>query len=165
MRHLTAQTSRFRFWIKSNLPAINAKRLLQNQRPVKFVSNPDEIPRQDLSVPLTIIQTGRNGGYAAGNNVGIRFALRRGCDFIWLLNNDTVVNSDSLHWLLKRVSEDPRIGLCGSTLVYYSRPRHHPGFRGAHFKQWKGRSEMIGMGLGSDSVIDRDSVEARLRFR
>src|SRR3954453_12196768 len=37
-----------------------------------------------------IIQNGRNLGYAAGNNVGIRYALRQGADYILILNNDTI---------------------------------------------------------------------------
>src|SRR3981081_193336 len=45
---------------------------------------------------LLLIQTGANLGFAGGNNVGIRYALARGdCDYIWLLNNDTVVEPDS----------------------------------------------------------------------
>src|SRR4051794_1147786 len=33
------------------------------------------------------LQTGENLGYAGGNNMGIRHALSRGADYIWLLNN------------------------------------------------------------------------------
>lgn len=40
---------------------------------------------------LTIILNGENLGFAGGCNVGIRVALDRGADYIWLLNNDTVV--------------------------------------------------------------------------
>lgn len=40
---------------------------------------------------LPIVETGRNLGYAGGNNAGIRWALARGFDYILLLNNDTEV--------------------------------------------------------------------------
>ena len=35
----------------------------------------------------------RNWGFAAGNNVGVRRALARGSDYVWLLNSDTVVEA------------------------------------------------------------------------
>jgi GT2 family glycosyltransferase len=37
------------------------------------------------------LQTGRNLGYAGGNNVGIRHAMRHGADVIAVMNNDTLV--------------------------------------------------------------------------
>jgi len=37
-----------------------------------------------------------NNGYANGNNIGIRKALQNGCDYILVINNDTVVNKDFL---------------------------------------------------------------------
>ncbi|MDJ0652250.1 MAG: glycosyltransferase family 2 protein [Simkaniaceae bacterium] len=49
-----------------------------------------------------VIQTGQNLGYAAGNNVGIRSALEKGADFIFILNNDTTVEPDILEAFLKR---------------------------------------------------------------
>src|SRR3546814_1042070 len=45
---------------------------------------------------LIIINTGDNLGYAGGNNVGMRMALRDpDIEYIWLLNNDTVVEPDA----------------------------------------------------------------------
>jgi len=49
-----------------------------------------------------LIQTGENLGYAEGNNVGIRYALENGADFIFILNNDTTVEPDILEAFLKR---------------------------------------------------------------
>ena len=45
---------------------------------------------------MTLLQTGENLGYAGGNNVGIRWALEQGADYILLLNNDTIVAADLL---------------------------------------------------------------------
>src|SRR5207249_4614225 len=45
---------------------------------------------------LEVIETGRNLGYAAGNNLGIRNALAAGADLVLLLNNDTVVEPSTL---------------------------------------------------------------------
>src|ERR1700730_11710283 len=48
---------------------------------------------------IVVIETGKNSGYAGGNNVGIESALRRGAEFILLLNNDTTVAPDMLQAL------------------------------------------------------------------
>lgn len=42
-----------------------------------------------------------NSGFAAVNNVGMRCALADGCDWVLLLNNDTVVAPDFLEMLLR----------------------------------------------------------------
>lgn len=43
------------------------------------------------------IQNEENLGYAAGNNIGIQFAVNElGCSFVLILNNDTVLRSDTI---------------------------------------------------------------------
>ncbi len=44
----------------------------------------------------TLQATGSNLGYGAGNNVGIKYALEHSADYIFILNNDTVIESDFL---------------------------------------------------------------------
>ena len=49
---------------------------------------------------LIIIENGENLGFAAGNNVAIRFSLALGFEYTLLLNNDTVVEHDFLGYLM-----------------------------------------------------------------
>ncbi len=49
-----------------------------------------------------LIETGKNLGFAEGNNVGIRHALAQGAGYLLLLNNDTIVTKDLLEGFLKR---------------------------------------------------------------
>ncbi|MCB1110579.1 MAG: glycosyltransferase family 2 protein, partial [Chlamydiia bacterium] len=49
-----------------------------------------------------LIETGKNLGYAEGNNVGIRYALKHKADAIFILNNDTIVTKDILEKFLSR---------------------------------------------------------------
>jgi GT2 family glycosyltransferase len=51
------------------------------------------------------IQSPSNGGYSSGNNQGIYHALEKGAEFVWLLNNDTTVMSDTLEPLLKKAEQ------------------------------------------------------------
>src|SRR5512133_2077048 len=45
---------------------------------------------------LQIIETGRNLGYAGGNNVGITKALQMGAEYVLILNNDARLERESL---------------------------------------------------------------------
>lgn len=65
------------------------------------------------------IESGENCGFAAGNNVGIRVALERGADYIWMLNNDTEVEPDALSQLVAKIESDEHLGIVGSRLMYY----------------------------------------------
>lgn len=60
-----------------------------------------------------VIQTGRNAGYAAGNNVGIRRGMGDGAEFILVLNNDTIVEPDFLSHLVDYAAEHSAAGLLG----------------------------------------------------
>jgi GT2 family glycosyltransferase len=60
---------------------------------------------------FTLLPTGRNLGYAGGNNAGIRHALAAGADYVWVLNNDTRVQPDALSELVRAAESDPRTGV------------------------------------------------------
>ncbi len=56
---------------------------------------------------VIIIENGANLGFAEGNNVGIEYALLHEADYIFLLNNDTVVDPGVIRNLLQ-ASKAPR---------------------------------------------------------
>src|SRR5215471_20597114 len=49
-----------------------------------------ETVRRDFPSVL-LIENGKNLGFCRGNNVGLRWALERGYDYVMLLNSDTMV--------------------------------------------------------------------------
>jgi len=71
---------------------------------------------------IELIMTGHNLGFAGGNNAGIAHALSHGADYVWLLNNDTVVEPDSLSELVKVAEQYDRTGIVGSKIYYYDKP-------------------------------------------
>lgn len=88
---------------------------------ITLFHSPPEI-KQEIT-PFTLIQTGGNLGFAGGNNVGIRYALSSNrFDFIWVLNNDTVVSQNALISLIFCAHEYPKVGIFGSTLLDYYHP-------------------------------------------
>lgn len=75
-------------------------------------------------VRLVLIQTGANLGFAGGNNVGLRYIMKRP-DFthVWILNNDTVVEENALSEMLQVASRDPHDRPIGSYQYNYFKPR------------------------------------------
>jgi len=70
----------------------------------------------------TIIELPRNIGYSAGNNVGINHALSQGFDFVFLLNNDTVVSPKMLSQVVVQLESKSSIGMAGPLIVYFDQP-------------------------------------------
>lgn len=70
-----------------------------------------------------VLKSEKNGGFAYGNNVGIRKALELGCTHVLLLNNDTLVHKDCLKELMDCYErhEDNRAGIIGAKIVYESK--------------------------------------------
>jgi len=72
---------------------------------------------------LTLIENEKNYGFAEGNNIGIRYALKHlNPEYILLLNNDTIVNKDFLKELIKAGEKDMFIGILGPKIYHYDRP-------------------------------------------
>lgn len=68
---------------------------------------------------VTLIENDSNLGFAAGNNVGIRYLLDRAADYVLLLNNDTEVPPSLLRRLVDVAESDRRIGIVGPKILYY----------------------------------------------
>jgi hypothetical protein len=91
-------------------------------------------------VPLTLIQNGANLGFAAGNNVGLRYALGDPeCEYFWMLNNDTVVEPGSLSPMVRLMQSRPEIGLCGSLNLSYYNPKQVQAEGGKPYCCWTAR--------------------------
>jgi len=71
---------------------------------------------------ITVIENGRNLGFAAGNNVGIAELIRRGADYVLLLNNDTEVAPNFLRVLVEAAESIPAAGILGPTVFYFDPP-------------------------------------------
>lgn len=70
---------------------------------------------------ITFIATGENLGWAGGNNVGIRHAMQRGHELIFLLNNDTTIDPGCLE-ALSDIYEITGPALVHPAIYYYDEP-------------------------------------------
>lgn len=74
---------------------------------------------------VSIIETGRNLGYAGGMNVGIDHT---NSDIVVLLNNDIIVEKDWLTELVRCMESDKRIGIAGCKIFFADNKRlQHAG--------------------------------------
>jgi GT2 family glycosyltransferase len=98
---------------------------------------------RELFPHVTVLETGSNLGYAEGNNVGIRYALKHGgCDVL-LLNNDTVVDPDILESFRKAMQDHPAAGILGGKILLYSERDTFDHFGGKWNKK-KGQFDLVG---------------------
>ena len=67
-------------------------------------------------VPVFLIQSPTNRGYAGGNNLGIRRALDDGCHSILLLNIDASISEEQMEMLLDHLRRNPDIGCIGPAI-------------------------------------------------
>ena len=68
---------------------------------------------------VEIITLTDNRGYAGNNNVGIQAALKRGADWVLVLNEDTTLTPDCISQMVTHGESDAKIGIVGP-LVYHA---------------------------------------------
>jgi len=71
----------------------------------------------------TLLTNKSNLGFAEGNNVGIRYAMVNGADYIFLLNNDTTVAPDIIDKLINSAQHYPNAGLLNPKIYFYNDPQ------------------------------------------
>lgn len=71
---------------------------------------------------VVYMQTGANLGFTGGNNLGLHRALADGCDYVLILNNDTVVDRACVTRLVEAAQADPRAGAVGGKILFHDAP-------------------------------------------
>jgi len=77
---------------------------------------------QERYPKVRILKNQNNLGFTGGNNVGIKHALAQGADYIWLLNNDTIVDQQCLKEIIAKAETDKYIGLISPIIHSYPDP-------------------------------------------
>ena len=71
---------------------------------------------------LRVVDVTENRGYAGNNNLGISLALEDRADWIFVLNEDTVVDAECLDRLVAAGVADARVGMVGPLLYHADEP-------------------------------------------
>lgn len=109
---------------------------------------------------VIVLETGENLGFAGGNNVGMRYALNKGVEYAFLLNNDTVVDSQILKNFVSAYSIVRQKGILGAKIYHYSET-NKIWYAGAKWINKISAFEHIGQGCIDDgqdfnSLIETD---------
>lgn len=90
-----------------------------------------------------------NDGYAAGNNVGITYAIKAGAEYICVLNNDVTLPENFVIEALKAFNECVDLDIIGPLICEYSNPNYVQS-AGAMMKLHIGRGFFLHMGELAD---------------
>lgn len=102
---------------------------------------------------VDVVETGKNLGFAGGNNVGIEYAMKAGADYVFLINNDTTIHPDYLKELVEAAEADTKVGAAGSKIYYHSEPSVL-WFAGGKVNWLKNKGEHIGLNEKDEGQYD-----------
>lgn len=111
---------------------------------------------------LVLIQARENKGFAKGNNIALNYCLQKGdFEYLWILNNDTVVEKDSLRMLVEHYEahKDTGLGILGGKVRYYQSPDTIQCIAGASYNKWLAYSRQIGNGQIDIGQFDHQNVK------
>jgi len=105
---------------------------------------------------VSIIRNHDNVGVAEGNNIGIRAALKDGCAFVLLINNDTVFDSDLLSKLMEGLRQHDS-EMVVPKIVFFDEP-DKIWSAGGYFSALHGASRHFGFAQKDDGRFDQPRV-------
>lgn len=68
---------------------------------------------------ITVLQSEYNGGFSYGNNIGIRYAMECGADYVLLINNDTLVTVGMVDRLIAACQKNGDEAIVSSKILRY----------------------------------------------
>lgn len=118
--------------------------LMQTQYPNMHIilldnsSTDSSVEAIQTQFPLVqIMHLKANLGYAGNNNVGIEEAIRRGADWVFVLNEDVVLDKDCLQCLVEVGESDSKIGIVGPMVYHFDEPTVIQSAGGMLGKYWE----------------------------
>jgi GT2 family glycosyltransferase len=114
---------------------------------------------------IIFIRTTANLGFGGGNNIGLRHALSAGdADYVWLLNNDTIVRPQALSAMVDRMKAVPEAGMCGSTILYHDDHQIIQSLGGARYLKWAGVGVQLGANESWPINVRAESIEKEMSY-
>lgn len=86
---------------------------------------------------VQIIELTKNLGYAGNNNVGIAAAIAQGADWVFVLNEDTILDPNCIQELVRFAESDSQIGIVGPMVYHHSEPTVIQSAGGKLGRYWK----------------------------
>jgi GT2 family glycosyltransferase len=100
-------------YLKNCLDSIKKNTLYKNYKVIVVDNNSND--GSNKLVKENLIINKKNEGFSKGNNIGIKYALKKyNPDYFYLLNNDTIVKKNWLTEAIKTIEKYPLAGIVGS---------------------------------------------------
>jgi GT2 family glycosyltransferase len=113
---------------------------------------------------LFLLQTGKNLGYAGGNNVGIRFAMaQHDMSYAWILNNDTAVAKNALAPLVNKCKNNKNIAVCGSRMIYFDERTKQQGLGGV-FNKYLATTKHFEANVNPNTKYDDSHISKKIDY-
>ena len=98
-------------WLKKNLNS-----LLNSNYPIDIIIVDNASTDKTISTikefsTVELIQSKENLGFGKANTIGIDFALKKGADAVFLLNQDTWIYENTISNLVEALFENPNLGI------------------------------------------------------
>jgi hypothetical protein len=92
---------------------------------------------------VAIVEAATNGGYTAGNNIGVALARAAGARYALILNNDTVLDAHCARHLVDAMERDRHVALANPR-IFFGEPADALWFGGGTYSPWTGRPRHVG---------------------
>lgn len=116
-------------WIDKCLSSIIGSSAHSDIYVVDNCSTDDTVAYIETNYPNVIIEKSQtNLGFAKANNVGMRYALDNGYDFVFLLNQDAWVDTTTLEYLTRTFEDNTNVGIATPIHLNGSRSTLDYGF-------------------------------------
>lgn len=100
---------------------------------------------------IITIRSEKNLGFSGGNNLGINKAKGK---YIFLLNNDTFIEEDTFHYLIKKLESSPKIGAVSPKIKFAFAPRNIQFAGYMPLSRITLRNDLIGFGEADNGQFD-----------
>ncbi len=111
---------------------------------------------QNAFPTVQIISLDKNLGYTGNNNVGIKAAIDQGADWVFVLNEDTILAPDCLTKLVEAGESDKSIGILGPMIYHHDEPTVIQSAGGKLSRYWE--SKHIAQNEPDQGQFDRPHV-------
>lgn len=161
-------------WAKGNFNVIETqfKDLIYplEKKPLSFVSiNEKDFLSESNDEKILFVKAAQNKGFAAGNNLALRYILKQGesDSYIWLLNNDTVVEKNVLTDIIFEINKVDLLNtkiIYGTALLEYDDPKRVQSLGGFYHSK-TGLTTHLGEGIQvNEAILNFDKIVSKVSY-
>eukprot|EP01013_Petalomonas_cantuscygni_P007961 TRINITY_DN2066_c0_g2_i1.p1 TRINITY_DN2066_c0_g2~~TRINITY_DN2066_c0_g2_i1.p1 ORF type:complete len:345 (-),score=-20.42 TRINITY_DN2066_c0_g2_i1:374-1408(-) len=135
-------------------------------KPIKYqIFQENELINANIYEKVIFVKALNNNGFAAGNNIVLKKIQNEWVQFdlIWLLNNDTIIKSNTLSEIVRSANRSKKSCLfAGTPLLEYYEPSKIQAIGGVYNKYF-GYTSHVGVGLNVNH-IEKDIADYKVDY-